>query len=234
MDDLLTKDPPEDLSYKDKFDILHKKLDINHKKFDITTKKITILTTILIGLATIFISSTQAFIADKSSKIAESNATIAIANTSVARSTFCFNSLKYALEYEKDYTGTREDLKNFVARILGDCEEAKRDIDIVVNKFDAHHPQKTVTPTGVTEKWVAIGFLPDDSSFDLPPKVPLKEVARGQVLKALTDVNVRKHAADWTGTIGMIPAGRSVKVVRTELLPAGKLTQIWAQITPIE
>ncbi len=82
-----------------------------------------------------------------------------------------------------------------------------------------------------TSGWVAVGFVGDETLFALPPGRTLQTLVAGDELTAKQPVNLRKKAADWTGSIGTVPTARKVKIVEApKSLPAGSLTQVWAHV----
>jgi len=98
-------------------------------------------------------------------------------------------------------------------------------------------PQPTTGPAvppverTATTGWVAVGFVGDETLFDLPPARTLQTLVAGDELTAKRPVNLRRAAADWTKPLAAVPAGRKVKVMEApKTLPAGSLTQVWAHV----
>lgn len=99
---------------------------------------------------------------------------------------------------------------------------------------------RTTPPAGTTSAaplkppnsgWVAVGFVGDETLFVLPPGRTLQTLAVGDELTAKRQINLRKTAADWTRSIGIVRQDRKVKIVEApKTLSAGSLTQVWAHV----
>ena len=144
----------------------------------------------------------------------------------------CTSNYKSMMEFVDKTTKKESDIKGAVAVLLKDCYKVDEITQLLV--FTKKSEDKIVPPKITSdftpERWVAVGFPPEDLNFYGRGKADPKALKKDDVIIANTDVFIRKGVANWSNPIGVIERGKEATVIEVKPVPAGKMTQIWARV----
>lgn len=145
----------------------------------------------------------------------------------------CMSNYKSLIEFAEKTTKKDYEIKGSFATLLKDCYSTN-EINQLLNLARKSDLPIIAPPQNIKdyipEKWVAVGFLPNDFNFAPKGKAILKDLKKDDVITAATDVYIRKGVANWSNPIGIKKEGDSVKIIETRSIQVGQLLQIWARI----